>query len=153
MAISKPVIVSVTEIGAGPSGLRVIFDYDIVAGSDLEGFIFEWNNGGPWTPSWSIPPAVDKGWIESDGGSPVQRRSVYIDLASGVVCDWETFEEYSVGENQGLPRGGSSWDGPWSTVETEIGYKGYGDDFESYAVGSHATLTGGKGWDGGWGGL
>lgn len=147
MAINVPVIVSVVEVGSPTAYLRVTWDHDITGSPATDGYLIEWDYDNPaWNPSWIVPPAVDLGLLDGNGATPVRRYTVLINLSNAFVSDWETFEEYAEGERSVLAYGGSKWAGPAVAIETDIGYKGFGDDFESYAVGQHSELGAGKGW-------
>lgn len=137
------------EVTGTPTHLRVRYSLDVTGASEsLTGFlIWHDNEAGGTTPNWvNACDAVKAGG--GDGGDPV----IYEVLVPNALSTtngkwWESFEEYTAGA-QGSPMelGGTIWNGGWS--ERASGYSS--ENFESYTVGTHGSLSGGTGWNGDW---
>lgn len=148
MTVRAPENVACRQYG---DWLKVDWSYLHEPGDTLAGFKVKWGDGGvPVT--WDVPPAVDTELQGGDGGNPREYFSVLLRISDGLICDWESFETYPLGVVTLMDDNfGGKWDGAWGTQETELGYKGYGDSFESYSVGVQVgVLNGGKGWIGPW---
>lgn len=157
-AIGTLTLISAEEVDPDETGtvkwLRVRFSLDVTGATEaLVGFrIWHDDGSGVTVPVWV--DAADSVNVTGDAGDPVQiyETLVAVPLSAQVLTWWETFAEYALGDQvAAMDKGGAGWNGAWGTVEGDVGYKGYGDSFESYPVGVQSEpMAGGKGWTGAW---
>lgn len=151
MAVLAPTITEAEEIGSPVTHIRVKWnDPAYGTANAATGFKLIHDDETGTLPAWTS--AIDAAL--AGGGDGAGNFEVLLPVPlGGVAAWWETFEEYAVGAIDAsiMSAGGNVWNGSWGSAEPDIGYRGFGDSFESYPVGVQTeSMNGGTGWSGPW---
>lgn len=144
-ALGTLTMVSVTAVDA--NNVEVVFTLDRTSATEaLSGFLI-WHDdeAGSTTPVWVDAADVDT-WSGLDSAD--QYRVIVPNPLARPETWWDTFS-YDVGmQYSAMNSDEYIWNGAWQ--ENTPGADDAWDCFSNYTAGTHASLTGGYGYTGGW---